>query len=136
MSEPDRSILHEEVERINRERGTNLTVEGILAGPTKKTYMPALKGIGDGLLIGPCLIVAWLTVWAGVAAHMPVSGRVILFVIGGVVLGLSFFPARREYRRERDWRRELKAIDEMNRRVAARHEAEDRLPSEPPRQQP
>ncbi len=122
---PDRTILYEEVERVNAERGTNVTVERMLQGFSKNIVKSAARDILRTLLIGLLLFIAGFGLWMGIDIDASTGTHAVIISIGVIALGLSFFPLRAEWRTLRDWNREQKAMNEIIRRVDARHTARE-----------
>lgn len=114
------AVFAEEVERINAERGTNLTAEGILEGWGKKDTRWVARSLLNATALGLLGTIAGLTLWAGIDISASVGTHVFLLTVGAVSLVMLFFPVRAEWRMIRDWHREIKAMDEINRRVDAR----------------
>lgn len=112
-----KAAFDQELERVNTEYGTNLTVDGILEGWSGKDTWWSAKSILNGLLMGILLLVALIAIWAGLVTREPMSAKVVLLIIGSTAVASLVFPTRTEFRLIREWRRELKAIDEVNRRV-------------------
>lgn len=123
---PDRTILYEEVARINTERGTDVTVEGILEIWGKKDTKVVTWSLGRGVLAAALGLIAALAIGTATSSQVgDEGGRAFLLTIGSIAIVGFLLVLRAEWRSQRDEHRYVRAIDEVIRRVEARHDARE-----------